>query len=49
VLRDVPRPVNQLKHDVPEGFGPIVARCLAKDRGQRFDSTELHEALAKLV
>lgn len=50
VLRDTPRPLNQLKHDVPEGFGPIVERCLAKERGQRYGSArELHEDLAKLV
>ena len=50
VLRDIPRPVNQLKHDVPEGFGPIVARCLEKDRAQRYGSAaELHQDLARLV
>lgn len=50
VLRDVPRPLNQLKHDVPEGFGTIVERCLAKERGQRYGSArDLHRDLAKLV
>ncbi len=50
VLRDTPRPVNQLKHDVAEGFGPIVERCLAKERGQRYGSArELHEDLARLA
>ena len=50
VLRDAPRPVNQLKHDVAEGFGPIVERCLAKERGQRYGSArELHEDLARLA
>jgi len=50
VLRDVPRPVNQMKYDIPEGFGPIVERCLAKERGQRYLSArELHEELSKLV
>ncbi len=50
VLRDMPRPMNQLKHDVPEGLGPIVVRCLAKDRGQRYGSArELHADLARLA
>ncbi len=50
LLRDAPRPVNQLKHDVAEGFGPIVERCLAKERGQRYGSArELHEDLARLA
>jgi len=49
VLRDVPRPVNQLKHDVPAGLGAIIERCLAKERGQRYGSArEIHEDLAKL-
>ncbi len=50
VLRDEPRPVNQLRHDVPEGFGPIVARCLAKERERRYASArELHDDIAELV
>jgi serine/threonine protein kinase len=50
VLRDIPRPVTQLKHDVPEGFGPIVERCLAKERDQRYGSArDLHAELAKLA
>jgi len=50
VLRDAPRPVNQLKSDVPEGLEPIVARCLAKEREQRYGSArEIHEDLAGLT
>ena len=50
VLRDAPRPVNQLKSDAPEGLGPIVARCLAKEREQRYGSArEIHEDLAGLT
>jgi serine/threonine protein kinase len=46
VLRDEPRPANQLRHDVPEGLLPVLERCLQKERQRRYASAaELHMAL----
>ncbi len=50
VLRDAPRPVNQMRHDAPEGLGPIVDRCLQKERRKRYATArDLREDLAKLT
>ena len=50
VLRDLPRPVKQLKHDVADGLAAIIERCLRKERDQRYPGAgELHAELAKLI
>jgi eukaryotic-like serine/threonine-protein kinase len=46
VLRDAPRPMRALRAGVPPELDDIVARCLEKDRANRFASvTELAQAL----
>jgi uncharacterized RDD family membrane protein YckC len=41
-----PTPLTELREDVPPGLGRVVARCLAKEPGQRYsDYTELRNAL----
>jgi eukaryotic-like serine/threonine-protein kinase len=35
-----PRPVEQVRPDAPGGLGRIVARCLSKDPGDRYDSAD---------
>ncbi len=36
VLQDTPRPVNELRADVPRGLAAVIARCLEKDPAMRF-------------
>jgi hypothetical protein len=36
VLQDTPRPVNELRTDVPPALARIIARCLEKDPAQRY-------------
>jgi formylglycine-generating enzyme required for sulfatase activity/tRNA A-37 threonylcarbamoyl transferase component Bud32/dienelactone hydrolase len=38
VMRDDPKPVNELKHDVPPEVRRIVTRCLKKDPAARYAS-----------
>jgi serine/threonine-protein kinase len=46
VLQDPPRPLRELRQDVPPGLVAVVERCLAKDRERRFQSVaELAAAL----
>jgi serine/threonine-protein kinase len=35
ILRDTPRPLGELRADLPEGLADIVSRMLQKDRGKR--------------
>ncbi len=47
VVEDPPPSLRELRGDVPEELEPIVLRCLAKDRAQRFANVaELASALA---
>jgi len=39
ILRDEPRHLSTVRADVPVPLARIVTRCLAKDPGQRYDST----------
>jgi len=49
ILRDVPRPVTELRADLPAGLQRILDRCLAKEVAERYSSgRELHEALERL-
>ena len=49
ILRDVPRPVTELRVDLPTGLQRILDRCLAKQVEERYGSGgELHEALERL-
>jgi len=49
ILRDRPRPISQVRDDLPEGLDAVVARCLEKNVEDRFQAArELHQALAKL-
>jgi TolB-like protein len=49
ILRDTPRPVNELRSDLPTGLQRILDRCLAKHVTERYNSAhELHDAVARL-
>jgi hypothetical protein len=46
VLQDTPRPVDELRPDVPKGLARIITRCLEKDPATRYPSVaELAAAL----
>ena len=38
ILRDDPRPISEVRRDLPPDLGRIVARCLEKDRLRRYQS-----------
>ena len=49
ILRDTPRPVTELRPDLPSGLERIFERCLAKDVSDRYSSArELCDALDRL-
>ena len=49
ILRDTPRPVTELRTDLPTGLQRIVARCLAKEAAERYATArELREAVERL-
>ena len=49
ILRDRPEPLENLRADLPRGFGPIVDRCLEKDARRRFQTAvELRGELGRL-
>lgn len=49
ILRDAPRPLAELRPDLPPQVGAIVGRCLEKDPQARYASAaDLHRALAAL-
>ena len=48
VLEEDPRPVHVVKPDLPEALSAAVARSLAKDRGERFQTgLEMREAFLR--
>ena len=48
-LRDAPRPVRELRADLPQRLGRIIERCLAKDLRQRYPTArDLRDDLAEL-
>jgi len=49
ILRDAPKPVTELRADLPMGFQRIVERCLAKELTERYASArQLRDALERL-
>jgi eukaryotic-like serine/threonine-protein kinase len=40
ILKETPRPVTEVRSDLPREFGRIVKRCLMKDPEQRFQSAK---------
>jgi eukaryotic-like serine/threonine-protein kinase len=47
ILQNPPPPLRNLRPDAPEGLQHIIARCLSKDRNQRFQNVaEFASALA---
>jgi serine/threonine protein kinase/Flp pilus assembly protein TadD len=40
ILRDTPRPVTEVKVDLPHDLGRIIRRCLEKDAGRRYQSVQ---------
>src|SRR6185503_18225645 len=47
VVNDEPRPMSEIRGDLPDGFEAVVMRCLRKDPGERHaDVGELAHALA---
>ncbi len=50
VLQEAPRPLSELRPDVPPGLVQIISKCLEKDPTKRFQSTgALAIALAKFA
>jgi TolB-like protein len=50
ILCDAPRPVRELRADVPEKLGAIIHRCVEKGAGERFASArEVRDALRGMV
>jgi TolB-like protein len=46
ILRDTPRPLSELRADLPEELGLLIQRCLEKDPQDRFPSArDLRDAL----
>ena len=49
ILRDTPRPVTELRADLPTGLQRILDRCLAKQITERYSSArELQQAVERL-
>jgi serine/threonine protein kinase/tetratricopeptide (TPR) repeat protein len=49
ILRDNPKPVTELRPDLPSGLQKILERCLAKEITERYASaSELREAVERL-
>jgi eukaryotic-like serine/threonine-protein kinase len=49
LLRDTPRPVNEMRADLPPALAPIIQRCLEKDPVDRYQSAgDLHAAIEAL-
>ena len=46
ILRDTPRPVRQVRAELPEGLEHVIQRCLEKSAADRFSSArDLHNGL----
>ena len=46
ILRDTPRPLSELRADLPEELGLLIQRCLEKDHQDRFPSArDVRDAL----
>lgn len=49
ILRDSPRPVTEIRSDLPAELAPIIQRCLEKDPGSRYPTARsLHDDLLEL-
>ena len=49
ILRDTPRPVTEVRSDLPNALERILERCLAKEAAERYvTARELREALERL-
>jgi non-specific serine/threonine protein kinase len=49
ILRDAPQPITQIRSDMPEQLGRIVARCLEKEPELRYQSAaDIRQALSKI-
>ena len=49
ILRDSPRPVNDVSAALPTSLGGIITRCLAKESGRRYPTArELYQGLKRL-
>ena len=49
ILRDQPMPIGQRRPDLPTHLGRIVARCLEKDKAERYQSArEVFDELSRL-
>lgn len=49
LLRDTPRPINEMRTDLPPALAPIIQRCLEKDPSARYQSAgDLQAALETL-
>jgi tRNA A-37 threonylcarbamoyl transferase component Bud32 len=49
LLRDTPRPVTEMRRDLPPALAPIIQRCLEKDPARRYQTAaELRTDLQRL-
>jgi serine/threonine-protein kinase len=49
ILRDTPRPLGEMRSDLPAGLGRVITRCLEKEVGQRIQTPrDLGQQLRRL-
>jgi serine/threonine-protein kinase len=48
ILRDKPKPVIELRADLPRSLQRVLERCLAKEAGDRYAAVELRDAVQQL-
>jgi serine/threonine-protein kinase len=48
ILRDQPKPVIELRADLPRSLQRVLERCLAKEAPDRYAATELRDAIQQL-
>jgi TolB-like protein/Flp pilus assembly protein TadD len=49
ILRDHPPPLDDLRHDLPPGFVPLVERCLEKEPARRPRDAEIRDELKRAL
>jgi len=48
ILLDQPKPLGEVRPDLPTSFQSILERCLAKQAAERYSAIELHDAIQHL-
>ncbi|HSZ21360.1 MAG TPA: protein kinase [Candidatus Acidoferrum sp.] len=50
ILRDTPKPVREMRAELPEGLESVIRRCLEKSAADRFSSArDLHQGLRSVA